>query len=143
VGKLQRIPKPVGRLAIDTLNFFNESLILANHLSNDVHLVSFEPGRIELKLTEQAPRNLPGQLTELLQSMTGARWVVSISQQEGAPTLRDQARAEEARQRDSALQHPFVQAAMEAFPGAELVDLRASRGTADTDDNSSDGDDGA
>ena len=69
--------------------------------------------------------------------------MVSISRKDGEPTLRDQARAEEARQRDSALQHPYVQAAMEAFPGAELVDLRASRGTADTDDNSGDGDDGA
>ena len=135
-------PRPASFAEVVALARDRRETILANHLSNDVNLVSFEPGRIELKLGEHAPRNLPGHLMELLQTQTGERWVVSISDNQGAPTLRDQARAEAARQRDSALEHPFVQAAMDTFPGAELVDLRASRGTADADEDSGDGDDG-
>src|SRR3546814_12549555 len=32
--------------------------ILANHLMDDVHLVRYEPGRVELRVTDAAPANL-------------------------------------------------------------------------------------
>ncbi|MEE9209954.1 MAG: DNA polymerase III subunit gamma/tau [Kiloniellales bacterium] len=102
--------------------------ILANHLEQDVHLVRFEPGRIEFRPSDQAPRNLAGQLGGFLQALTGARWMVSVSQEQGAPSLAEQAAAREAGRREAALGHPLVQAAMAAFPGAELVEVREARG---------------
>jgi DNA polymerase-3 subunit gamma/tau len=102
--------------------------ILANHLEQDLHLVRFEPGRIEFRPSDRAPRNLAGQLSGFLQAATSTRWMVSVSQDEGAPSLAEQARAREARLRDAALKHPLVQAAMETFPGAELTELRAVPG---------------
>ncbi len=102
--------------------------ILANHLEQDVHLVRFEPGRIEFRPSDQAPRNLAGQLGGFLQALTGTRWMVSVSQEQGAPSLAEQAAAREAGRREAALGHPLVQAAMAAFPGAELVEVREARG---------------
>ena len=98
--------------------------ILANHLERDLHLVHFEPGRIEFRPAEAAPRNLAGQLGALLQAATGARWMVSVSGEPGAPSLAEQAREREAKLDEAALRHPLVQAAMEAFPGAKMVDRR-------------------
>jgi len=98
--------------------------ILANHLERDLHLVHFEPGRIEFRPAEGAPRNLAGQLGALLQAATGARWMVSVSGEPGAPSLAEQSREREAELDQEALVHPLVQAALEAFPGAKMVARR-------------------
>ena len=98
--------------------------MLAGELVNDVHLVSFEPGRIELRLNAGAPHDLPGRLTEKLKAWTGQRWVVSLSKLPGEPTLAEQEQAEDSARRAHAQAHPLVQAVLLAFPGAVLEDVR-------------------
>jgi DNA polymerase-3 subunit gamma/tau len=98
--------------------------ILANHLMDDVHLVRFEPGRIELRVTEAAPANLASRFGAVLEKACGGRWVITISQQPGDATLRAQAKASEAAKRAAVMQHPLVQAIVETFPEAKLVARR-------------------
>ena len=98
--------------------------ILETNLRNNVHLVGFEPGRIELRLDEKADRDLPNRLGTLLSDGTGSRWVVSVSQAEGAPTLNDQAMAAERDRRAEIERHPLVRKALETFPGSEIRDVR-------------------
>ncbi len=45
--------------------------ILLTHIMNDVHLVRFEPGRIELRPTEKAPATLTNRMTACLNEWTG------------------------------------------------------------------------
>ncbi|MDJ0943588.1 MAG: DNA polymerase III subunit gamma/tau [Kiloniellales bacterium] len=98
---------------------------LAVHLSDHVHLVRYAPGILEFRPGELAPPKLAGTVGRLLQDWTGRRWMVSVSEGEaGAPTLAEQRRAAEATERDEVLQHPLVQAALETFPGAELLAVR-------------------
>ncbi|WP_298726290.1 DNA polymerase III subunit gamma/tau [uncultured Ferrovibrio sp.] len=98
--------------------------LLAAELYNDVHVVSFEQGRIEMRLTAQAHHDLPGRLIEKLKQWTGQRWVVSLSKLPGEPTLAEQEQAEESRRRAHAQAHPLVQAVLTAFPGAVLESVR-------------------
>lgn len=98
--------------------------MLANHLMDDVHLVSFEPGRIEINVREEAPPNLASRFAAVLEEVCGSRWIISISQEPGAPTLREQERAAEAGKRAAVMDHPLVKAALESFPDAELVARR-------------------
>jgi DNA polymerase-3 subunit gamma/tau len=100
--------------------------ILANHLMDDVHLVRFEPGRIELRVTEAAPANLASRFGAALEAACGGRWVITISQQQGEATLRAQTKATEAAKRAAVMQHPLVQAIIETFPTAKLVARRDS-----------------
>ncbi|MCW0236054.1 MAG: DNA polymerase III subunit gamma/tau [Ferrovibrio sp.] len=97
---------------------------LAGELVNDVHLVSFEPGRIELRLDQGAHHDLPGRLIEKLKAWTSQRWVVSLSKLPGEPTLAEQEQAEDSKRRAHAQAHPLVQAVLTAFPGAVLEDVR-------------------
>ena len=106
----------------------HKETILANHLERDLHLVRFEPGRNSIRPGSHAPRNLAGRLGKFLQDATGARWMVSVSQDQGEASIADQARARAARLTETALQHPLVQAAMETFPGAKLVARRDNPG---------------
>ena len=98
--------------------------ILLTHLVNDVHLVHFEPGRIELRPTPRAPANLPNRVAACLNEWTGARWLVSVSGDLGAPTLKQQAQAAEAEMRRRAAEHPLVRAVLDAFPGATIDAVR-------------------
>jgi DNA polymerase III subunit gamma/tau len=101
--------------------------ILANHLMDDVHLVRFEPGRIELRVTEAAPANLASRFAVVLEQACGRRWVITISQQEGEATLRAQQKATEDAKRAAAMRHPLAQAVTETFPEAKLVARRDRR----------------
>ncbi|WP_222874188.1 hypothetical protein [Hankyongella ginsenosidimutans] len=99
--------------------------LLAKALRDDVNLVRFQPGHIELRLGERAPRDLPTRLARLLEAETGGRWLVSLAQVGGEPTLREQAAATAAALRETVLRDPLVEATLQAFPGAELVSVAA------------------
>jgi DNA polymerase-3 subunit gamma/tau len=98
--------------------------ILHAHLRNNVHLVRCEPGRLELRTEPDAPRNLASRMTALLGQWTGRRWVVSLSNQAGAPTLTEQAQAHARRTLEEARRHPLVQSVLEHFPGASIREVR-------------------
>jgi DNA polymerase-3 subunit gamma/tau len=101
---------------------------LANHLMKDLHLVSFEVGRIEVRPAEGASAKLAGQLAKFLQDRTGERWMVTVSQEDGEATLHDRAAAKESAKRAAAMEHPLVQATLRSFPGAKLIDRRERPG---------------
>jgi DNA polymerase-3 subunit gamma/tau len=96
---------------------------LKNELERYVRPVRFARGTIEMALAEGAPQGLAGELARKLEAWTGERWIVSVSNELGEPTLREEARAK----RDSvfleARKHPVVKAVLERFPGAEISDV--------------------
>ena len=94
--------------------------ILYNEIAQHVHLVRFEPGLIEFRPGSQAPRDLSTRLGQFLLQVTGQRWMVGVSREPGAPTLRQQAEARTAQLRADVEAHPMVKAALAAFPGARI-----------------------
>ncbi len=100
---------------------------LKHALETGVRLVRFEQGRIEIRLLDGTPGNLASELSERLKRWTGTLWVVSISREEGAPTLREQAITREEKLKEEARADPLVRAALAHFPGAEIVHVRDTR----------------
>jgi DNA polymerase-3 subunit gamma/tau len=98
--------------------------LLRSHLTSHLHLVRFEPGRIEFRPAEGAPRDLANRLGQLLGEWTGHRWLVAVSEAEGEPTLREQRERREAALRNEAAAHPLVQAVLDTFPGAAIAAVR-------------------
>ncbi|WP_343716246.1 DNA polymerase III subunit gamma/tau [Inquilinus sp.] len=122
-------PKPV--LRADPKSFdelvqiaFARDVVLHGQLMSAVHLVHFEPGRLEFRPHVEAPPDLANRLGTALRDWTGERWVVSVSGAEGAPTLTQQARTDRENALAAAAEHPMVKAVMSAFPGAVIRDLR-------------------
>jgi len=64
--------------------------MLATHLQRNVHLVRFETGLIEFNPDRGAPKDLAGLVGKLLTEWTGQRWVASVVNTAGAPTLHEQ-----------------------------------------------------
>lgn len=118
------LPQPQSFLEVIELFDKHREALLRSHLYGHVHLVHFEPGRIEFRPAVGAPRDLANRLGKLLGEWTDMRWVVSISGEEGAPTLREEAEARALSLRNEAAQHPLVRAVLEAFPGARIDAVR-------------------
>jgi DNA polymerase-3 subunit gamma/tau len=95
--------------------------VLKVHIENDMHLILLEPGRIEFRPTGKAPHTLAADLAQKLKDWTGARWVVSVSREGGAPTVAEAKRAAAQAKLDAIAQEPMVRAVLDRFPGAEIV----------------------
>jgi DNA polymerase-3 subunit gamma/tau len=98
--------------------------MLHAHLVHSVHLVSFAPGRLELRPTPEAPRDLAGQLSAFLQEATGSRWTITLTNAAGEPTIAEQSRHAAGERLTVAQSHPMVQAILLAFPGARVEQVR-------------------
>ncbi len=89
-----------------------------------VRPVKLEPGRLDVSLTPGAPGTLLNELAGKLREWTGIHWIVSLSREEGQPTLVEaEANAQKQRVAD-ARQDPDVAAILAQFPGAKIIDVR-------------------
>jgi DNA polymerase III subunit gamma/tau len=94
------------------------------HLEDQVSLLRFEPGRIEIALLDGAPPGLAGELGEKLTKWTAKRWVVSVGRGQGEPPVGEVRRAAEAVRLADVKAHPAVAAVLAAFPEAEIKAVR-------------------
>ena len=102
----------------------NRDIRLRALLRAFVRPVSVEPGKLEISLTDDAPKSLVADLSNRLQEWTGQRWLVILSREAGGPTLSEaETMAQEARVAD-ARQDPDVAAILQRFPGAKITDVR-------------------
>ncbi len=92
-------------------------------LERDVRLVRFEDGKLEIALLPSAPKGLVNELQRKLSAWTGRIWMVAISKEQGAPTLREQANDRQAELRQEVMQDPLVQAVLQRFPGAKVGEI--------------------
>jgi DNA polymerase-3 subunit gamma/tau len=139
------LPEPVARGAeaaspVRALSRFEDLIALAaekrdvalkSALERDVRLVAFEDGKLEIGLEASAPKTLVGEISKKLHDWTGRRWMVVVSADQGAPSLRIQAEERKAQLKSDVRGDPLVQAVLTRFPGAEIVDVRPPPGNAE------------
>jgi DNA polymerase-3 subunit gamma/tau len=103
-------------------------LSLKSALERDVRLVRFEDGQLEIALEPSAAKMLVGDLSKKLHDWTGRRWMVVVSAEQGAPSLRTQSDERKTQLKSDARSDPLVQAVLTRFPGAEIVEVRPAGG---------------
>ena len=91
-----------------------------------VRLARYQPGRIEFEPSEKAPGDLAQRLGQRLQLWTGNRWAVSVVSEGGGKTIDEVRNAERYALEQEARAHPMVQAVMDAFPKAQIKDIRSA-----------------
>jgi len=122
---VERDPMPQSFAEVVALFDKRREAVIRSHLREHVHLVTFEPGRIEFRPDEGTPGNLANRISQLLGEWTGERWLVARSEAApGEPTLREQEERRERDLRNEVAQHPLVQAVLETFPGATIAAVR-------------------
>jgi DNA polymerase-3 subunit gamma/tau len=111
-------------------------------LERDVRVVRFEDGAIEFATVAGAPAHLPQTLTRRLQEWTRRRWVVAVSNEGGAASLKELADAKAREAIDGVRADPLVRRALDVFPGAEIIAVRAEEIEAAQPPNQVESDDG-
>ncbi|AZO26167.1 DNA polymerase III subunit gamma/tau [Mesorhizobium sp. M1B.F.Ca.ET.045.04.1.1] len=89
-----------------------------------VRPVRIEPGRIDVTLTDDAPKMLLNDLTAKLRAWTGRNWLVSLSKEEGGQTLAEMETTKRENAFSDARSDPTVAAILARFPGAKIIDVR-------------------
>ena len=101
----------------------NRDIALKVMIKRFLRPVSIEPGRLEVSLTPDAPRDLVPNLSNRLKEWTGRPWMVTVSREAGGATLAEI----EAERREHAMMDarndPAVAAIMARFPGAKIVNV--------------------
>ena len=100
-------------------------VVLKLDVDRFVRLVDFKPGQITYTPADGAPGNLHSRLAGRLKEWTGQPWTMVIEGGgQGAETQYERDRREAAAFRAEIEAHPTIAALMQAFPGAEIVNIR-------------------
>jgi DNA polymerase-3 subunit gamma/tau len=136
-AQIERDLDPIPQSFPEVVELFDKRRepLLRLHLWSHLHLVHFEPGRIEFRPAQDAPRDLANCLGQLLSEWTGIRWMISVSEAEGEPTLREQQERRDRDLRNEVTRHPLVQAVLETFPGATITAVRERLAMAEAVEN--------
>lgn len=148
-GGMQAAPAPEPQTSFEpassepTLRSLTDVIALAEanrdmkfkvEVKRHVRLVHIEPGRLDVSLTEDAPKSLLTDLQARLKTWTGRNWLVALSREEGGQTL---AEAEATKREDAltdARSDPTVAAVLSRFPGARILDIRIPDAITQQDD---------
>jgi DNA polymerase III subunit gamma/tau len=113
-----------------TLAAEQRDLVTRTALERDVRLVRFEDGRLEIALEPGASRALVNDLSRKLAAWTGRPWMIVLSSEAGAPTLKAQAEERRLELSHGVQADPLVQAVLTRFPGAQIVGVHLRGGVA-------------
>ena len=98
--------------------------LISTYLKTGVHLVSFAKEKLEIRLAEHVPANIPSKVTTCLREWTGKSWVVVVSNEEGQATLEQEENKKVEGLFAEAKQEPIVKKLFKYFPEAEVENVR-------------------
>jgi DNA polymerase-3 subunit gamma/tau len=104
----------------------NREMLLHTQLRNDVWLSSFEEGKIELKLAPDLARDFTAKIADHLTRWTGQPWKILVSGTAANPSLHEQEIARKEKDIKEVSAHPLVASALQQFPGATVVGVKAN-----------------
>ncbi|QMV03443.1 DNA polymerase III subunit gamma/tau [Devosia sp. D6-9] len=118
------MPNPRSYAELVTLAGEKRDILLKHALESDMRPVAFAEGRIEVALMDGANPTVVQTLSARLKTWTGKPWLVTVSTTptEGR-TIRQQRDDRRAQQVADAHDDPLVQAILETFPGAKVVNV--------------------
>lgn len=101
-------------------------LKLALELENFVEPIKLEANRLELRLSQDAPVTLVGELGQKLSAWTGTRFMVTLAGRSEKPLRTVAAEREEAfvSEVEAVKSDPLVQSLLQHFPDAVIMDVR-------------------
>ena len=99
------------------------ALILASDIRNHVELVNLEMPHLDIHLVNDASKDLPGKISQFLNSISTEKWVVSVSDSKGSPTIQEMDETARRERLSEAAEHPVAKQVLETFYGSKITDV--------------------
>ena len=96
--------------------------IAATYMELQIRPVSLEPGLLKFSRPPQFRGEIAAELRDALRDTTGLRWTLEELAEGGEPTLQERQQTARADEAARIREHPLVEAALAAFPNAELIE---------------------
>jgi len=99
---------------------------LKYEIENNINLVSFSEGLIEIAFNENLDKDFIKNISNKLYEWTNKRWIISLSKKDGAITKKQEEKLNKKKILSDALESKVYKKVLENFPDAELtnVDLK-------------------
>ncbi len=98
------------------------AMSLATKLRLQVRVVDLAPGKLTFSQPDGFDEDIVQEIRQALLEITGQRWDVQRSEEQGAPTLVEQEEALRRAEKERVESHPMMQAVRSHFPDAQLVE---------------------
>ncbi|MBO9501431.1 DNA polymerase III subunit gamma/tau [Brevundimonas sp. A19_0] len=118
------LPDPQTFEAVVALIDERREIALKLDVERYVRPVAFRPGALTFEPVQGTPPDLARKLASRLKDWTGRTWLVAANGQGGGETLIEQERRAREKRRADVEADPFIRSVLEAFPGAELGEIR-------------------
>jgi len=101
-----------------------KELKLKYELETNVSLVSFVENKIEISFNENLDKDFVKELSLKLYEWTGKRWIITFSKEKGQLSKKNKKNLEKSNLIDVAKKENDYKKVLEAFPDAELIDVK-------------------
>jgi len=118
------LPDPQTFEAVVALIGEKREITLQMDVERYVRPVSFKPGAIVYEPAQGSPHDLARRLAGRLKEWTGRTWLIAANGQGGGETLIEVEKKARSARRAAVEADPFVVSIMQAFPGAEIKDIK-------------------
>ncbi|KPF92005.1 DNA polymerase III subunit gamma/tau [Novosphingobium sp. AAP83] len=124
----QAAPAPVAAVNWEALveKVEHVSPLVGSTMRLAVRVVDLTPGTLRYQLAPGVPGDPGAEIRRALNHVTGEAWIVEQAAGDALPSLEELRAAKEAAEAVALKQNPLVKAALEAFPGAVIVDEDSS-----------------
>ena len=126
-------PKPQLNKKKDEINSFQDLVNLCNRkkeiklkyeLENNINLVSFEKGRMEIAFNESLDKDFIKELSNKLFEWTNIRWIITLSKKTGEISLKEKDQIKQKKIFDEVKKSEIYKKVMDILPDAELIDVK-------------------
>ena len=97
---------------------------IAFQLNDNVHLVSYDIGRIDIRPNARVPKNLASRMCTELKKWTGKSWIISLSNEIGDTTLYEKDVVEQQALKNMIMKDEIIKSVLSSFEGASITDIR-------------------
>ena len=123
--------KVISEKAIESFNELiklcsdKKEMKLKYELENNVNLVKFENGRIEISFNDNLDKDFVKNLSTKLLDWTSQRWIISFSKNEGEISIKDKAIKNQKELIENEKKSDLYKKVLDYFSDAELIDVKS------------------
>ncbi|PIZ33095.1 MAG: DNA polymerase III subunit gamma/tau [Alphaproteobacteria bacterium CG_4_10_14_0_8_um_filter_37_21] len=97
-----------------------KEMMLHSHMRHDIHLVKFEIGMIQLRVTQGAKTDFIQALKIFLHNYTAHEWLIKLTAESGQKTLIEQQNDKQEKLNQEAISQTVVQSILKEFPDSKI-----------------------
>ena len=126
-------PKPQLNKKKNEINSFQDLVNICNRkkeiklkyeLENNINLVSFEKGRMEIAFNDNLDKDFIKELSNKLFEWTNIRWIITLSKKTGEISLKEKDQIKQKKIFDEVKKSEIYKKVMDILPDAELIDVK-------------------